>query len=217
MSTLEPHAVSAGDRIFLLRNYNGRMLPKPSAGRQFYDEIRLSSPFNVCPLCLQGDVTALDHHLPKSVFPLLATSPQNLVPICHDCNKVKLDLVASSANTTPLHPYFDILGPETWLVGTWNPQASVVDFSVAPPRSWNPTLIARLNHHFRTLHLDTRFREWASRELPLVRNQVRTLSRRTAAGFLQSQVVSLEESFGPNHWRTATTRALSEAHALNLF
>jgi hypothetical protein len=69
---------------------------------------------NVCPYCDgTNDAPELDHYYAKESFPLLSCSPWNLVPVCHQCNK--LNAKAGSIALTPgapnptadwLHPFF---------------------------------------------------------------------------------------------------------------
>jgi 5-methylcytosine-specific restriction endonuclease McrA len=95
--------------------YTQRMAKSGAPGRDIYDEIFASSPGGRCPLCMQRYVATLDHHLPKAHFPSLAVTPLNLIPACSDCNKAKLDLIATTAEEVPLHPYYDNLGDAIWL------------------------------------------------------------------------------------------------------
>lgn len=72
-----------------------------------YQKIRESQPF--CPYCNLSSrfPSELDHYLPKSVFPTFALTVDNLVPICSDCNKNKLDTVQIEKSKRIIHPYFD--------------------------------------------------------------------------------------------------------------
>lgn len=204
--------LSADIEKALIRNYESRMVPAKSAGRHYYDEIRLSAPNNICPLCLHGSVRALDHYLPKSRFPLLSVSAQNLVPICNDCNKIKLDDVPSTATDAPLHPYYDNLGSGIWLTAAWIARSSVVEFAVTPPIDWTPALAARVANHFAALELGDRFSEWAVQEVSVTQLQIRGNDRDAATLFLKSQVEVHGEALGANHWRTATSRAMYDAY-----
>lgn len=81
-------------------------------GRKYYRQLRDGNNERYA-LCNVRDATTLDHHLPKSAFPVLAVTPDNLLPACDACNHIKL------ADTTPtLNTYFDDLGPGKWLRAT---------------------------------------------------------------------------------------------------
>jgi hypothetical protein len=75
---------------------------------------------NVCPACdgkkpdigrKKHRLSDLDHFLPKSVYPLLALHPRNLVPICIECNqriKGEIDPLADNGAVSfshSFHPY----------------------------------------------------------------------------------------------------------------
>lgn len=66
---------------------------------------------NVCPLC-EGEIKnpRVDHWISKSDYPSLSLSPENLFPICHDCNSdYKGEKPVYENSATPFsnwfHPY----------------------------------------------------------------------------------------------------------------
>lgn len=95
--------------------YTYRMAQKGRSGRRYYDELKASAQFGVCPLCGHRQVSQLDHHLPKANFPSLAVVPFNLVPSCSDCNKAKLAEIPTDAESQTLHPYYDDVTNKQWL------------------------------------------------------------------------------------------------------
>src|SRR5262245_46510032 len=54
--------------------YTLRMARMGRPGRRIYDAIFTSSPQGRCPLCMQRQVSTLDHHLPKAHYPALAVA-----------------------------------------------------------------------------------------------------------------------------------------------
>jgi hypothetical protein len=112
-------------------------------------ELLQSASGGRCPNCLVRDSQQLDHYLPKETYPGLALHPANLVPICSWCNHRKRQKVASTLDDQFLHPYFDDLGPFTWLA------AEVVEEPLAPLRysvrsspAWSETMSNRVKNHF---------------------------------------------------------------------
>lgn len=105
----------------------------------------------VCPYC-DGSIGTplLDHYFPKSLFPLLACSPWNLVPVCDSCNRVntgkgdRLPLTVGSPQSTAnwLHPFFRPASNRVQIQLTGKPKDSI-------PRLHSPDAVeqARLDNH----------------------------------------------------------------------
>ena len=74
---------------------------------ELYKKIRMSQPY--CPYCNFSSrfSSQIDHYLPKSLFPTFALTVDNLVPICSDCNKKKLNTIELEKSKRLIHPYFD--------------------------------------------------------------------------------------------------------------
>ena len=87
--------------------YTARMVGKKGPGRGLYDALIAGATRGRCPLCGVGQVTTLDHHLPKSKFPVLSVTPANLVPACTWCQNAKLEGFPRTAEEQTIHPYFD--------------------------------------------------------------------------------------------------------------
>lgn len=61
----------------------------------------------ICPICNVKVSKTLDHYLPKSKFPQFSLTPANLIVMCGDCNKEKLEYFANDYITMPFHPNFE--------------------------------------------------------------------------------------------------------------
>lgn len=109
--TVPPH-IMAGDMPTL---YSQGLLRKKSEARSYYEKLRLSSPFRLCPLCLHRTVKTLDHYLPKARYGAYAVLPANLIPCCRDCNSDKDDFSPNNRASTIIHPYFDNVDETPWL------------------------------------------------------------------------------------------------------
>jgi hypothetical protein len=164
-----PSEVTATEMIAL---YTQRLASPKGSARHFYDQLRSCSPFGICPLCDCRDASTLDHYLPKSIYPILAITPSNLVPACKDCNKAKLDQVPRTASDLTLHPYFDDYDDKVWLVASimMNPEA-VTTFSVSPPTSWSKLEAQRATKHFEVFGLARLYSLYAAVELSQKRHQ----------------------------------------------
>ncbi|WP_139199282.1 HNH endonuclease [Curtobacterium sp. MCBA15_013] len=175
-------------------------------GRDMYDALK-SGAGSRCPSCLHGRVHDLDHFLPKSKYPRLALVPLNLVPICSDCNGIKRAYVAKSAANEPIHPYFDDLGDEEWLVATvLEAPGAPLQFEVSPPAAWNATLGSRVAEQFKRLKLGALYADLAS---TLIGNLASGLDTRFAASGPAGAKRWLEEMLGT--WKASNSEPYSIA------
>ncbi|MBR7630298.1 HNH endonuclease [Aeromonas popoffii] len=60
-----------------------------------------------CPCCGIGAADELDHHLPRSVYKILAVYSSNLVPMCHKCNNKKRTVAGLTSRDSFIHIYYD--------------------------------------------------------------------------------------------------------------
>jgi hypothetical protein len=191
--------------------YTQRMARNGGPGRHIYDEIFTSSPQGRCPLCAQRPVATLDHHLPKAHFPALAVAPLNLLPACSDCNKAKLDAVPSRAEEVALHPYYDDLGDDIWLIArVVERRPTALRFKIAAPAAWDPVLTARVLNHFRSLGLADLYASEAAEELINIRHQLVTLRASDATAGVRDELQrrAISCAIGrANGWRAAAYRA----------
>jgi 5-methylcytosine-specific restriction endonuclease McrA len=195
--------------------YTGRMAKKESPGRAIYDELMAAPSHGRCPLCGQRIAATLDHYLPHTQFPALAVTPINLVPACFDCNKSKHDTAAATPEQQTLHPYFDNVEGERWLVADvieQNPPA--LRFYVEAPAAWSALTGARVQHHFEMFKLARLYASHSAEELMNIRQQIATLygvaGRDEIRNHLLERMVSCEANH-LNSWQSATYRALANS------
>lgn len=209
---LQPDSATKDDLEWL---YNKRFAGSKSIGRTDYDAIMLGAPSDICPMCGAGRVRNLDHHLPISVFPTLAITPSNLVPVCVDCNNNKKDKLPSSEADRFFHPYFDQVPADRWLYAS-----VVVDdpltlhFMALPPTTWAESFADRVKHHFGMLGLAKLYAMQSSTEIASMSAYIRDL--RTSAGASGVRAYYEDRSRSafaadPNSWRTAMYHALVSA------
>lgn len=176
-------------------------LVKCKEGRPFYKGLRDGNNER-CALCNVRPATTLDHHLPKSEFPVLSVTPDNLLPACDTCNRIKL------ADMTPtLNTYFDDLGPGQWLkVRIIETAPYTLVYWIQPQPQWSSDMTARAYAHFKLFGLQKLYAAQAIRHLSGLRMTLRKLLRDVgSAGVKQS----LEESAAsfmnaePNGWEGA--------------
>lgn len=147
----------------LERVYTQRMVKKDTPGRIIYDKLFSAPKFGVCPLCSHRLVETLDHYLPKTEFPRLATTPINLIPSCFPCNKSKLTSVPTRPEEETLHPYYDNIEDDEWLsakVNQTNPPT--ITYFVLPPDYWSDLLKERVRFHFESFSLNSLYKTEAA-------------------------------------------------------
>ncbi|WP_327643731.1 hypothetical protein [Micromonospora zamorensis] len=194
--------------------YESRMVKGTSPGRFIYDEIMVSSAGGRCPLCGHRDVSTLDHYLPKKLFPALAVTPLNLVPACSECNKTKLHGIALSAGEQTLHPYFDNVESDPWLVAkVIEGEPVVIVFEVDSPDHWDLVLSERVRHHFHAFGLPTLYMSQAVQELNNISHYLKQLFDRGGPAqvrvYLEDQATSRRVAH-VNSWQTALYTALAQ-------
>ena len=195
--------------------YDWRMVAALSPGRGIYDALIASADHGRCPFCGHRVVSTLDHVLPKKHYPVLAVTPDNLVPSCADCNKTKHDSLLPDAAHQYLHPYYDQIEGELWLRAVVLETAPAsIRFFVEPYAGWPELLGQRVENHFKRLGLSKLYSSQAAQELVSIRYQVGALHGQLGAEavkqFLTESHLSRADA-RVNSWQTAFYAALSES------
>lgn len=195
----------------LIKVYDGRMAGAKSPGRPVYDRIISGSKYQRCPLCNLGTVTTLDHHLPKTEYPALSVAPDNLVPACDRCQKIKRTKFPTTEGNQTLHPYYDNFESEVWLnADVISGHPAVFQFSVKAPSHWSVVTVDRLEEHMRSLGLGKLYASNAGSELAGIRTHLRTLHSSGGASAVQSHLIEVAKSWAAefkNSWRAAMYNA----------
>jgi hypothetical protein len=195
--------------------YKGRFAKLGSPGRIHYDRIFTSAPNGKCPLCAHRDVTTLDHFLPQAHYPGLVVAPLNLIPACSDCNRTKLDATPVSGETATLHPYFDDVDGDEWLVASVREtQPASVVFRVLPPPTWPSVLAARVENHFQVFGLAALYAAQAAEELINMRFLLQKLFDASGVVAVTSHLAETAASRAQAHtnsWQTAAYKAFASS------
>jgi hypothetical protein len=195
----------------IVKIYTLRMVPKTSTGRPTYDRI-LSAPLHGrCPLCAVGTVNTLDHFLPKTHFPIYSVMPNNLVPACTWCQSAKLEYYPTTAGGQLLHPYFDNVDHDIWLV------AEIVvgvpaafRFLAAPPANWSQEERSRVQCHVKKLNLSSLYSSNAGSRLAEIRSRLARLFHLGGDDAVRSHLREELDSVEADHknsWVAAMYRA----------
>jgi len=195
--------------------YTYRMVGDEQPGRAIYDRLRAAGG-EKCPLCGVNAVKTLDHHLPKSKYPVLSVAPTNLIPSCRDCQSAKKSVFPTTAEEETLHPYFDNVDGDIWLTAVVNQETpATFTFGVTPPAAWGQLLIDRVLNHMESFELYSLFAGNAANELTGIRQGLTDLfnSGGTAAvqAHLQNQAASWrqggQQAGRLNSWQLAMYQA----------
>ena len=205
-------AVPGGE---LVKTYDARMARNGQPGRLIYDQIKLLPEGNRCPLCDQRNVSTLDHFLPKTVYPVFAVTPTNLVGVCAECNRAKSALAPTNAAATLLHPYFDEVSNQQWLFARVEKMVPVaVTFHVISVDKWDDVLNARLAYQFKLLGLAELYSSQAAREVADIRQNLQQHFKDGGADAVRTELECQRQSRKANRvnsWQTATYMALTES------
>lgn len=200
------------DRKTLLWAYT-QGLVQNAAGRWYYDRLHALAPQGRCPFCGHRDVSTLDHQLPKASYPLLAISPENLVPACSECNHRKNDAVAATTETQTLHPYFESANTDRWLfarIVSIDPAALL--FYAEPASTFTPTMQARIRHQFTQFRLAELYGLQASRQMTGEQLHLRRLRQQGGPATVGEHLREIAASWAAtsvNCWQHAMYEALA--------
>jgi len=194
--------------------YEFRMVRQGTPGRSIYDRL-ISAPIQGrCPLCGHGQVSTLDHYLPRSSFPALTVLPINLIPACGDCNKLKRDFLPSTQEELSLHPYYDEVEDDRWLYAEVVEEIpTALTYYVLAPTDWTAIKSARVSNHFYLFELGTLYASNAASELVEMRLSLERLYTNAGAAAVQDHLREQATSCSRAHinsWRTAMFDALAD-------
>lgn len=193
--------LNKADFINLYENY---FRNKEKKIRKIYDEIKVKYT-SVCPFCGFGEISAIDHFLPKKVFFQYSVFLKNLLPICHACNNdYKKEEYPKCAEDQIIHPFLDSskFFEEQWINASYDQDAEVVTYSVNPPSSWNKIDQIRVEKHFNIFGLASRYSTKAASILPGLKRKVSKLKSHDLTLREVEETLCLEiESQSVNHWK----------------
>ena len=195
----------------LINLYGGYFSKSGTSSRSIYDILRASSN-SVCPFCSFGNVTTLDHYLPKARYPLFSVVPDNLVPACAECNKGKGSSILTTIEEQPLHPYFSEAKfyNDIWITAyiehTCPP--SVV-YIVEPPTNWDKPSKQRVINYFKDFNLGERFSIQAGLNIQSAVTTVETLLPIIGSEGIKDHFKKIADNEPPNSILGTFNRALA--------
>ena len=206
--TIVNNNISSDEMISL---YNDKFVKTTNIRKKYYDKIMLLSK-GICPICDLGQVSNLDHYLPKSKYPIYAVTPYNLVPICRDCNSIKGDKSITKIEETVFHPYYDNIDDVIWLEAKLEISNGglLATYCVSDKLS-DIVFYRRCKNHLETYNLEKRYCIEAAREIAdnfeLWKNCFLNYGLNEFQFRVNEKIKSLE-TICKNSWKIALYRAI---------
>jgi len=208
---IDINCMDTDEEIKSIKKFYSQQLVQNKKGKKIYNKILSSAPLGRCPYCGIGQVSTLDHFLPKSKFPIFSVLPYNLVPSCKDCNTGKGTNFATEEEKQTLHPYYDNYTAEQWLYAEVLETSPVsVKFYVKVNPHWDDIQKGRVKAHFQEYKLAHRFSIEASNELANLREKF--LLYPMSKVQIQRELIreyNIHKKRYLNSWQTALYQALS--------
>jgi 5-methylcytosine-specific restriction endonuclease McrA len=201
----------------MIKLYEDKFSRLKQGGKKYYNEILKLAPGRKCPYCAIREVSTLDHYMSKSLYPVLAVSPINLIPACKDCNVVKSSIEYKANKDTHIHPYFEDVDNEIWLEASFdidNENDIIFTYKVIRPNSWDDELYERVKNHFKVFKLNKNFTYFASEIVRENKNKLAKLlinskSKDAVYDDIRESLESSENN-GLNSYQTALYQAILE-------
>lgn len=198
----------------LVRIYDQKFSRKGAPGREYYDQIMSLPRLRICPICGVGIVTTLDHYLPKSKFPTLALTPNNLIPACRDCNMEKGADIQKHPGELPLHIYFDDekVVKEIWLYADIGENFEILYYAQCPS-NWEANIRSRVEKHLEYYNLQRIYSSQAGNEIVDMLGSWKDLLDVCGVEQLEADIKRKRKSFEKNDlnsWRAALYRCLEK-------
>ncbi len=175
---------------------------------------RLMLVAHKCPYCGFGEVSELDHFLPRSAYNALAIYPRNLIPCCHVCNHKKGTLAGGEPEIQFPHVYLEEWPDDKFLYADVGVSANGlrVIFRLEQCVGMSDDVFARVQFHFAQLELSERYESEVTEFMASQREAIDTVAD-GGSGQLREYLERCHsksiQSHGENHWRTALFAGLA--------
>lgn len=182
--------------------------------KKIREDLKLS--VEKCPYCGVGELTDLDHHIPKSKYKAHAIYARNLVPTCHPCNKKKSTTANQDPNFQFLHTYFGNLPAEPFFVASIHmaQHAFTATFKAIKTASMDEEEFQRLEFQIAKLELNDRYTAAVVTYLSIHKTSIEMMGD-ISPDVLEQWLTKAHSdscySFGVNHWQTALLKALADS------
>lgn len=171
---------------------------------------------NYCPCCGILPADELDHHLPRSVYQLLALYSRNLVPLCHKCNNKKRTVTGINSTERFVHVYYDDVPLDVQFLQMNHSilnNALSFQFYIADVPALSPQLQTQMAFQMKRVNLNTRLKKEVNTFLTSFAVGLKMVydAKKGAAvvrQFMLQNAAHFKDKFGLNDWRTVTLLTL---------
>lgn len=193
--------------------YTTYMVKNGKPANKHYDKLKNHAPLYKCPYCGIGQVTTLDHFLPKARYPAYSVMVTNLVPSCADCNKGKGSSKVEIGKQT-IHPYFDSsqIEKDEWLFSEIiQDTPAKATYHLMPPDIWTEEMKLRLKNHFDDFELAKRFAIEANSEIISISQLLSDFEKPEKREEYLLRIAVSERKHRKNTWKAALYDSLSKS------
>lgn len=215
LELLTAHPLTDDQRNDLLKLYSYKSARLQKLKVQL-TTLEFNKVLNTCQCCTIGEVSSLDHLVPKGEFPEFAVNPKNLFPSCHKCNSYKQIAWRNGEGRTFLNLFLDDLPQEQYLFVDLQVQDNAevrVNFVLRNDHGLDDRMFTLLSNHYANLYLFNRFKENADSVITPLIYAIKSGrdSLNKAQMFTQIKITSQANQafFGPNYWKSILEIALA--------
>jgi len=170
-----------------------------------------------CQYCTLGQISSMDHIMPKNTFPEFSINTQNLFPCCSECNSYKSDTWKTNDKRQFLNLYLDKLPKVKYLFVdiVYNEGVINAKFFLENRENLDDRTFELISNHYKNLKLLKRFAKASNEKITELQNILKSLSgdmfsKDYVKSFIRDYVERGTESFGYNYWKNPLYIALSE-------
>lgn len=162
---------------------------------------------SLCPYCTIGEASSLDHIIPKTVMPVFADHPKNLIPCCSNCNSKKSNAWFADGNWNYINLYLDDLPNKQFLFVDLAVDGNTlkVKFYIDNRNLIDKNLFLKISNHYTKLDLCRRFKQCSNQEISEITTLVKSFSKYVTDAKCK-EVISessndLQKKYGFNYWK----------------
>lgn len=168
---------------------------------------------SMCPYCTIGEASSLDHIIPKTVMPVFADHPKNLIPCCSNCNSKKSNVWFADNNWDYINLYLDDLPDVQFLFVdfTIDNNTLKVNFHIDNRKNIDRKLFLKIFNHYTKLDLCRRFELYCNQEISEVAILIKSFSKCVADDKCKEVILEsskeLQNEYGFNYWKAVLRAA----------